>query len=168
MNTTRAATAFLVLAACSPLVRLAAQDQPRPQPRWGWTRPAAHYGKWLTVAAAAGLTVMGAREHDKSAVEWRQLLTICRLDNADCALGTDGSYVNPIAEAHYQRSVFYDARARRRLLGGQIALVVSAALFIADVKRGQNGPPNIPFDPNKLLVAPAAGGGTRVGLHLEF
>jgi hypothetical protein len=143
-------------------------QEPKSPTRWAWTRPVAHYGKWLTAAAAAGFTVVAAREHNRSSASWDALLGICRTSNADCAIGGNGAYINPIAEATYQRSLYYDARARRRLLAGQVAIVVSAALFIADLRRGQDGPPNIPFDPNKLLVTPAAGGGTNIGVVFRF
>jgi hypothetical protein len=158
----------LVVALASSITPTLAAQEPAPQSRWTWTRPVVRYGKWLTAAAAAGLTVLAAREHNRSAKAWDQLLGICRADNQDCAIGADGAYLNPVSEAAYQQSLHYDARARHRLMAGQFAVVVSAALFIADLRRKQNGPPNIPFDPNKLLVAPAAGGGTKIGLRLSY
>lgn len=155
---------LLVVFAAAPL----AAQQPSPEPGAGWTRPVAHYGKWVAMVAAAVFTGLAVREHDRSAQAWDQLLGICRNDNADCTVAADGRYVNQVAENHYQRSLYFDARARRRLLAGQVTLVVAATLFIADLARGPNGPPNIPFDPNRLVVAPAAGGGTRVGWRLQF
>jgi hypothetical protein len=143
-------------------------QQATPEPRPGWTGPVAHYGKWVTAAAAIGLTALAVREHDQSAVAWDRLMLICRTDNADCAVGPDGRYLNNVAEGYYQRSRYYDARARRRLIGGQVALVVAAALFITDLARGPGGPPNIPFDPDKLIVAPGPLGGAMVGVKLDF
>jgi hypothetical protein len=131
-------------------------------------RPVVHYGKWVTAAAAIGLTALAAREHDRSARAWSSLIGICAADNADCALGADGRYINPVSEQFYQRSLYYDGRARRRLLAGQIALVITATLFIADLGRGTSEPSNIPFEPNRLLVARASGGGTSVGWRLDF
>lgn len=156
--------AVLAAAAVSPL----AAQQTTPPPRWAWVRPVARWGKWVTAAAAAGFTALAVREHAQSADSWDALLLICRTDNADCAVGPDGRYLNIIAENHYQRSLYYDARARRRLIAGQATLVVAAGLFILDLSRGRNGPPNVPFDPNRIVVAPAAGGGTRIGLRLGF
>jgi hypothetical protein len=158
--------ALLCLAGTTPAL---GQDvKPAPQSGSGWTRPVVRYGKWLTAAAAGGLTYLAAREHNQSADSWNRLLTICRIDNADCAIGLDGRYVNPVAEANYQQSLYYDGRARKRLLAGQVALVISAAMFIADLSGGRNGPPNIPFDPNKLLVEPTSDGGARIGLRLRM
>lgn len=159
-----AAIALLFGVLASPV----AAQQVAPEPTRSWTRPVAHYGKWVTVAAAIGLTALAAREHSQSADAWDQLLLICRTDNADCTIGPQGRYLNIIAENHYQRSLYYDARARRRLVIGQVALVAAAGLFIADLSRGPNGPPNIPFDPNRIVVGPASGGGANVGVRLEF
>ena len=150
------------------LVLPVAAQQATPEPTGGWTRSVAHYGKWVTAAAAIGLTALAVREHDQSAVAWDRLLLICRTDNADCAVGPDGRYLNNVAEGYYQRSLFYDARARRRLIAGQVALVAAAALFITDLARGPGGPPNIPFDPNKLVVAAGPHGGAMVGVKLDF
>lgn len=150
------------------LVTPLAGQEASPEPRQSWIRPVARYGKWLTTATAIVFTSIAVREHSHSAESWDQLMMICRTDNADCTVGADGRYLNTIAENYYQRSLYFDARARRRLLVGQAALVVAASLFIADLTRGPNGPPNIPFDPNKILVAPSADGGTKVGLRLEF
>jgi hypothetical protein len=161
---------FVSLALLLAAANLAAQE-PKPAPatpRWSWTRPVVRYGKWVTAATAGALTVLGAREHHQSSESWNNLLGICRRNNADCAIGPDGLYVDPLAEANYQRALYYDARARKRLVAGQIALVISAAMFIADLRGGRNGPPNIPFDPNKLLVEPTRDGGTRVGLRLAW
>jgi hypothetical protein len=150
------------------LVVPVAAQQSAPEPTSSWTRPVAHYGKWVTAAAAIGLTALAVREHNQSADAWDQLLLICRTDNADCTIGPQGTYLDPIAENHYQRALYYDARARRRLVVGQVALVIAAGLFIADLSRGQNGPPNIPFDPNRLVLGTSPGGGTRIGVRLEF
>lgn len=158
----------LVVAAIAVLsgTPLAAQERPAPRSA-GWLRPVAHYGKWLTAGAAAAFTVFAAREHSRSADAWDALLAICRQNNADCALGSDGRYANTVAEAHYQQSLYYDGRARQRLIIGQTALVVSVAMFVFDLRRG-NGPPNIPFDPDKLIVAPTSSGGALVGLRLPW
>jgi hypothetical protein len=145
-----------------------AAQQPSPEPHTGWTGPVAHYGKWVMTAAAAVFTGLAVHEHDRSAESWDQLLRICRNDNADCATGPDGRYLEVTAENFYQRSLYFDARARRRLIVGQVALVAAATLFIADLTRGPNGPPNIPFDPNRIVLGPATGGGTNVGWRLRF
>ena len=130
-------------------------------------RSAVHYGKWLTAGAAVALTVMGAHEHGYSRRDWDNLLVICRSADAACARGNDGRYVNSSAEFLYQRSLYYDRRANRRLLGAQGALLVTAALFILDLRGRNDDPDNIPFSPLRVSVDPR-GGGALVGMRIAF
>ena len=126
-----------------------------------------HYGKWLPVAVAVAFTAMGAHEHDNSQREFDRLLVMCRADNADCTLGSDGRYLNPAAERLYQASVTFDRRARARLLAGQASLLVAAGLFIADLRQRSRGPGNKPFAPLEVL-GDVWVGGARVGLRATF
>lgn len=129
-------------------------------------RGAVHYGKWLTALGAAAFTVLAAQEHNRSEREWDALLVICRSADDACATGSDGRYVRSDAELLYQRSRYYDRRANRRLLGAQASLVVTAALFILDLRPG-DGPDNIPFSPVRVTVEPTAGG-AEVGMRVAF
>ena len=129
-------------------------------------RGVAHYGKWVTAAGAVGLTVLGIQEHHNSSREWDQLLAICRTNNADCTIGSNGRYADYLAELHYEKAIYYDHRARHRLLGGQLSLLASAAMFIADL-RPNKGPGNIPF--HAMQVTPRPGGdGLNVGVRLAL
>ncbi len=149
--------------------RIAAQAEPPgvPSDRSAWSRGLVHYGKWATAAAAVTLTALGAHEHSHSTREWDQLLAICRANNADCALGSDGRYLNPAAEALYQTSLHFDRRARARLLAGQASLLVTAGLFFADLRRRSSGPENIPLHPFRVSADPT-GGGAHVGVRIAF
>jgi len=106
-----------------------------------------HYGKWLTAGAAVAFTVMAAHEHGRSRADWDDLLSLCRSTADACLRGSDGRYVRTDAEALYQHSLYYDRRANRRLLGAQTSLLVTAALFILDLRGRNDGPDNIPFSP---------------------
>jgi hypothetical protein len=144
-----------------------AQEIPAaPAPR-GWSRSIVHYGKWATAATAVGLTMLAAREHASAQESWRRLIALCRGDNAACQLRADGGYVDYNAEVLYQRTAYYDRRARGRLLGGQVALLASAALFIMDLRHQGGNPPNIPFH-GLQLTAERAGDGARIGVRLAF
>ncbi len=137
-----------------------------PVERATWRRDVVHYGKWVAAAGAVGLTALAVREHNYSAREWDQLLAICRANNTDCTTGSDGRYLNYQAELHYEKAIYYDHRARRRLIGGQLSLLTAAALFLADLHPGK-GPGNIPF--HAMEVGPASGGGgVRLGLRFAF
>jgi len=158
-------TSSLVLALTLAAARLAGQQDSLQR---ATSRPVlVHYGKWLAAAGAAALTALGAHEHASSNREWNALLAVCRANNADCALGADGRYTNPAAEQLYQSSLFFDRRARARLLGAQAALLVAAGLFIADLRHRSAGPGNVPFAPLELSADPS-GHGALVGIRVTF
>jgi len=120
---------------------------------WGQTaapqpaRPpaAVRYGKWAALGLAAGFTILGARTHDRADRDYTALLDFCR-DHGPCPIGSDGRYTNPGAEALYARVRNGDRVARAWLVGGQVALVGSAVLFVMELK-GSKEPENIPFAP---------------------
>lgn len=159
----------------APLVALtlaAALTMPRPAPAQHAAPPwhegaAVHYGKWLTAGAAAALTVLAAHEHGSSRRAWDELLAVCRSTDNACARGFDGRYLRSDAEALYQRSVYYDRRANRRMLGAQGSLLVTAALFILDLRRRTSEPDNIPFSPLRVTVQPTSDG-AAVGMRIAF
>ena len=126
-----------------------------------------HYGKWLTAGAAAAFTVMGVHEHSFSRRDWDALLVICRSADDACARGSDGRYVRADAEFHYLRSLYYDRRANRRLLGAQGTLLVTAALFILDLSGRNDEPDNIPFSPVRVTVEQTRNG-ALVGMRIAF
>ena len=130
-----------------------------------WKGGVIHYGKWLLAAGAVSFTILGEREHRRSQRFWNQLLRMCQTDNQSCALGDDGRYLNFGAEVLYEESVYYDHRARNRLLVGQVSLLGAAAMFIADVSRKADKPGNIPF--HGMMVAPQ-GDGLRLGYRIAF
>ena len=136
------------------------------RPGTGWAKGGVvHYGKWLLAAGAVGFTILGEQEHRRSQRFWNQLLRLCQTDNQSCALGNDGRYLNFGAEVLYEESVYYDHRARNRLLVGQVSLLGSAAMFIADLSRKADKPGNIPF--HGMTVAPV-GNGVQVGMRVAF
>ena len=130
-----------------------------------WRGGVIHYGKWLLAASAVGFTILGEQEHRRSQRFWNQLLRMCQTDNQSCALGDDGRYRNYQAEVLYEESVYYDHRARKRLIVGQVSLLGAAAMFIADVSRKADKPGNIPF--HGMTVAPV-GDGVGVGMRVAF
>lgn len=148
---------------------LVAQDSLAPAPRTShnWARPVVHYGKWLSAASAVGFTLLAAHEHDTANRSWQQLLDLCRTDNTACQVGADGRYATYQAELLYQQTLYYDRRARHRMIVGQISVLTSAALFILDLRHGDGNPPNIPFHGLRLLAEPA-GDGARLGVRVPF
>jgi hypothetical protein len=131
-----------------------------------WRRATVHYGKWLTASSAVAFTVMAAQEHHTSARAWDGLLTMCRSSGNACTLAPDGRYQAVPAESLYQRSLHFDRRARHRLLGAQASLLVTAALFLLDLRPG-DGPDNIPFAPLRVTASPTEGR-LHVGMRFAF
>jgi hypothetical protein len=152
----------LLLAAIAAAAPASAQA-----PRRTWTQPAVHYGKWLTAGGTAALTLLAAREHRSSRREWDALLTICRSQLDACTVGPDGRYLRSDAELLYRRSQMFDRRANHRLLGAQASLLVTATLFILDLRSGKQGPDNIPFSPLRISVEPTPDG-VAVGMRIAF
>jgi len=153
--------AALLLASLAPLEG----QGPPPAPRT-WHQPVVHHGKWLTAGATVAFVVLAQREHGSSQRDWERLLTICRSADDACTQGPDGRYLRADAEQFYQRSRVFDRRANRRILGAQISLLATAALFIMDLRR-QDGPENIPFSPLRVSLSPMADG-AAVEMRVAF
>jgi hypothetical protein len=163
----------LAVGICAPGLVAAQDSAPRRHDallqdvqRATWRRPTVHYGKWLTAGAAVALTAMAAHEHSRSRRDWNQLLDICRAADDACARRPDGRYVRPDAEALYQGALAYDRRANRRLFGAQASLLVTAALFILDLRPG-DGPDDIPFAPLRVAIEPGRRG-ALLGVQVRF
>ena len=133
--------------------------------RASFVRGIVHTGKWLTAAAAIGFTVMASQQHNYSRREWDALLEICRSASDACLVGPDGRYLRADAEALYQRSRQYDLVANRWLVGAQLSLVTTTALFIIDLNAG-NGPENIPY-PSQIRMG-SVGSGAGVEMRFAF
>jgi len=165
---------WLAAAVCAPVVATAQGTTPRrhvatsQDVRPGaWRRGVVHYGKWLTAGAAVAFTAMAVHEHGFSHRDWDNLLVICRSSDNACARGSDGRYLRADAEFLYERSIYYDRRANRRILGAQGSLLVTAALFIIDLTGHNDEPDNIPFRPFRVTVEPT-GDGAAVGMRVAF
>lgn len=133
--------------------------------RASFQRRIVHVGKWLTAAAAIGFTAMASKQHGYSRREWDALLELCRSAADACVRGPDGRYLRADAEALFQRSRHYDMIANRWLVGAQLSLVTTTALFIIDLDAG-GGPENIPY-PSEIRVG-SVGGGAGVEMRFAF
>jgi hypothetical protein len=150
---------LLVTAHCA-LAGSALAQSPAPQPA---RAPAlVHYGKWAAFGLAAGFTILGVRTHDRADRDYAALLSYCT-GTGPCPIGADGRYSNPIAEALYQRVRTSDRAARAWLVGGQVALVGGAVLFVMELRR-KKGPENIPYSPYVV----AGRFGTLVGVRCAW
>ena len=127
--------------------------------------PVVKYGKWALLAGAIGMNYLAVRAHDRADQAFDVIEAECATANERCALGPGGGYADPAIENLYQTSLRYDRRARLWLIGGEGALVGSAALFIWELARPKNRPDNIPFEP-EVRAMPA--GRTGLGIKMAF
>ena len=127
--------------------------------------PAVKYGKWVLLAGSIGLNYLAVRAHNSADDAFDALEAQCTAVQERCAIGPAGTYRDPAIEDLYQTSLRYDRRARLWLIGGETALIGSAALFVWELARPKNRPDNIPFEPE---VRGLRAGGTGVGLRLGF
>jgi hypothetical protein len=150
---------LLVTVVCT-LVAGASAQTPAPEP--GRAPALVHYGKWAALGLAAGLTILGARTHDRADRDYTTLLRYCS-GSAPCPIAADGRYADPAAEALYRRVRAGDRAAGAWLVGGEVALAGGAVLFVMELMRTK-GPENIPYSP--YIVAGRFG--TRVGFQLAW
>jgi len=136
-------------------------------PRDAWKRDVAHYGKWVAAAGAVGFTALAIQQHRHSNDAWNVLLGICHQNNQNCTVGPDGRYRYYQSEYYYQLAVYYDHRARWRLIAGQVSLLASIGLFVADLRGRSSTPANIPVHPLALSLTPTSDG-AALSLRLNF
>jgi hypothetical protein len=136
-------------------------------PRSAWRHAAVHYGKWAMAAGAVAFTALAIEQHRHSNDAWNSLLAICNGNSQLCVVGADGRYRNYQSEYYYQLAVYYDHRARWRLVAGQVSLLAAVGLFVYDLKGQSATPPNQPVHPVKLALTPTTDG-AALSLHLAF
>jgi hypothetical protein len=122
------------------------------------------YGKWVMVAASAGMGLKAASDHRAADRDFDRLDRYCSGQPAGCPQRPSGKYFDPVAEGYYQSSLSHDRRARTWLLGGEATLLGAAGLFVWELTRPKSLPKNIPFEPEIRWT----GRETRAGLKVAF
>jgi hypothetical protein len=132
-------------------------------PSRGWTR--VRVAKWALLGAATGFAVYALNHSSRAEHDYGRLRALCDTDPDGCSLDA-GRYAADEAEALYQSSLREDQRAQRAIIGGQVVLLGSVALFVYDL-RNARGPQNIPY-PSAGLARAATPRGVAVGARLRF
>ena len=101
-------------------------------------------GKWSLLGVAVGLGVYAVMHSREAEEHYETLRGICDNTASRCQVGPDGRYADPAAESTYQAAIRHDRQAQVGIVGGQISLLGSVALFIADL-RNSRGPADIPY-----------------------
>ena len=151
----------LMLAALLAMPGLATAQQPAAPPPL--VPGIVHHGKWGAAALFVAATGIGLLEHRRANDAFDDLRTLCGT-SAQCSIGQDGRYADPVAEAQYQKIVAGDRAARSWFIGGQVALAGTAALFVIELLHAR-GSPNIPY--SGFIVKPTRDG-TRIGIRLPI
>lgn len=137
-----------------------------------WFAEASHWGRWLSLAGAAGMIGIAASEHVTANDALDDLETFCTASPESCAIVSSLTrseaspaehYADPDAEALYQEYAAHERRARGYLLGGQMTLVVAGGMFLIDLLYRDEQPENIPFTPLEIYSTR-----NKLGLSLRF
>lgn len=100
-------------------------------------------GKWTLLGAALGMGAYALVRSQDAEEQYETLRRLCETDQTRCQL--QGSrYADPEAETLYQTAILHDRRARIGIVGAQVSLLGSVALFIADLGNDR-GPEDIPY-----------------------
>jgi hypothetical protein len=150
----RAAVLGVVL--CSATSLQAQVDVTPPRPQEGWS--AVRIAKWALLGAAIGFGSYALIQSGEADDHFSSLRRLCQVDPESCQL-QNGRYAGDDAERLYDAAGAADRRARVGIIGGQITLMGSAALFVYDLRNGR-GPDDIPYPPT--------GRGMAMGLRLAF
>jgi hypothetical protein len=155
-----AALALGVLLVAHALHPARARAQVARPPERGWS--AGRVAKWALLGAAVSLGAFALEQHRRADRAYDELRTLCHADTSRCRMA-GGRYVEPEAERLFGQAVAGDRRARLGIIGGQVTLLGSAALFVYDL-RNARGPADIPYPSG----AAAAREAVIVGARLEF
>lgn len=136
-----------------------AQSGGRARPAGEWS--AVRVAKWALLGAAVSLGVYALAEHRRGDDAYAELSSMCHADQTRCEM-EGGRYALPEAERLYGRATAADRRAQLGIIGGQLTLLGSAALFVYDLRNGPR-PSDIPYPGG-------SGRGARfaVGARLRF
>ena len=158
----------VLLAALALAITIATAVLPAPAaaqagPARGWTR--VRVAKWTLLGVATGFGVYALTHSNRADRDYGDLRTLCTSDPDGCSL-SDGRYAADAAEALYRSSVREDRRAQLGIIGGQLTLLGSVALFVYDL-RNARGPENIPY-PAAGLTRGAPPRHVGVGARVRF
>ena len=157
-----AAPAAAMLAPADALAQTAGGAATAPVRRWTAVRVA----KWALRGAATGFGLYALSHSRRADRSYDDLRTLCVRSPGSCALDS-GRYVGAEAEALYRGSVREDRRAQLGIVGGQLTLLGSVALFVYDL-RNDRGPENIPSPGGALRRGAGALAGITLGATVRF
>lgn len=122
--------------------------------------------KWAAAAGSAGAALYGFSVSRRAEAGHTRLEEACQAEPDVCRERLPGgAYADAELEAMYQDVRALDRRARASLLLGQVGVATTVLLFLLDL-RNDRPPPNIPWEPARIQLAPGAGGGVSLILRV--
>ena len=112
-------------------------------------------GKWTMLGAALGMGAYALVRSQDAEEQYEALRRLCDEDQTKCQLH-GRTYADPEAEKLYQTAILHDRRARIGIIGAQVSLLGSVALFIADLGNDR-GPADIPYPTSRSRPVAAIG-----------
>lgn len=120
--------------------------------------------KWGTLAAAAGTAAWGFVQNSRADDRFADLERRCNAQPVQCARRTAaGAYEEAGFERLYQDVRSLDRKAWVALLLSQVGLGSSVVLFLLDLGNARR-PPDIPFVPTAVQLAPLPGGALEISV----
>jgi hypothetical protein len=139
---------------------------PREHPDWTVVRVA----KWAMLATAIGFGGYAIVHSTRADDRYTSLRRLCETRPEMCAIDANGRYTDPTTEDLFARTREEDRRAQVGIIGGQVALFGSVALFVYDLRHAR-GPGNIPYPsgaPEGAAREASAWRSVAAGLRLAF
>lgn len=121
--------------------------------------------KWVLLGAAIGMGAYSISHSRAARRSYDALRRTCATDPDRCTIvGND--YADPAMEQRFRAISHDDRRAQVGIIGGQLSLLVSATLFILDLRHGR-GPGDIPY-PQGASSALCASSQSVAALRVPF
>jgi hypothetical protein len=119
--------------------------------------------KWSTLAASIAAASYGFVQQRSADSRYTELERRCQEDLQRCGERLpSGAFADASMESMYQEVVRRDRNARLSLVSSQFAVVGTVVFFLLDL-RGDDAPPNQPYEP--LRMGMRADGGIELGLR---
>jgi hypothetical protein len=174
-----AAALFLAAAPTAPIIAQRVDSVPSPAVRadsamqggsrsvQGGSHTLLRVSKWSTLAATVGVAVYGFSTNRTADKQFATLEELCVADREKCLSRNGEAYADADLEQRYQDVRTLDHRTRLALLGTQMGVVATVALFVLDLRHARP-PRDIPYTPRALQLVPRGDGSLQLRLTLPL
>ncbi|HEX7049123.1 MAG TPA: hypothetical protein VF188_02840 [Longimicrobiales bacterium] len=122
--------------------------------------------KWATLGTAILSVGYGFAASLAADTRYDRIEAACAAADARCERrSASGAYADAQLQRLHDEAQRLDGRARLALLAGQVAAAASVLLFILDLQENP-APPNVPYEPPRIRLAPSTDGGARLTVRV--